>query len=173
MYHVYDFNVNLKINIYLKTLPQLHINTFQHRGIYAATCGSPPKKYSLPLHSLLLLPLRPPYRILTASITTTLSSNIPTHIPQQCRPRKKHVRTLLPAATICPRETNPLLCPPVNLDTLEPQQLAQVKKQLDEEIEHLTQSFSQLHGAQNKFKECLRCVKARSDASPGTKRAAP
>ncbi|CEJ93373.1 Putative Prolyl-tRNA synthetase [[Torrubiella] hemipterigena] len=54
----------------------------------------------------------------------------------------------------------------LNLDTLEPQQLAQVKKQLDEEIEHLTQSFSQLHGAQNKFKECLRCVKARSDASP-------
>lgn len=53
----------------------------------------------------------------------------------------------------------------VNLDTLEPQQLAQVKKQLDEELDHLTSSFSQLHGAQGKFKECLRCVNSRSEAS--------
>ncbi|KAF4974505.1 hypothetical protein FZEAL_8601 [Fusarium zealandicum] len=56
----------------------------------------------------------------------------------------------------------------VNLDTLEPQQLAQVKKQLDEELEHLTSSFAQLHGAQNKFKDCLRCVKSRSSAPEGT-----
>ncbi|KAG5980029.1 hypothetical protein E4U55_004462 [Claviceps digitariae] len=49
----------------------------------------------------------------------------------------------------------------INLDTLEPQQLAQVKKQLDEELEHLTSSYAQLHGAQNKFKECQRCVEAR------------
>ncbi|KAK3192778.1 subunit of tubulin prefoldin [Lecanicillium sp. MT-2017a] len=56
--------------------------------------------------------------------------------------------------------------PSVNLDTLEPQQLAQVKKQLDEELEHLTSSFGQLHGAQSKFKECLRCVNSRSKASP-------
>ncbi|ATY61798.1 c-myc binding [Cordyceps militaris] len=53
----------------------------------------------------------------------------------------------------------------VNLDTLEPQQLAQVKKQLDEELEHLTSSFSQLHGAQSKFRECLRCVNSRSESS--------
>ncbi|KND90343.1 putative prefoldin subunit 5 [Tolypocladium ophioglossoides CBS 100239] len=53
----------------------------------------------------------------------------------------------------------------INLDTLEPQQLAQVKKQLDEELEHLTSSFAQLHGAQNKFKDCLRCVNSRSTAS--------
>ncbi|POR35376.1 Uncharacterized protein TPAR_04430 [Tolypocladium paradoxum] len=53
----------------------------------------------------------------------------------------------------------------INLDTLEPQQLAQVKKQLDEELEHLTSSFAQLHGAQNKFKDCLRCVHSRSTAS--------
>ncbi|KAG5981936.1 hypothetical protein E4U43_006513 [Claviceps pusilla] len=55
----------------------------------------------------------------------------------------------------------------INLDTLEPQQLAQVKKQLDEELEHLTSSYAQLHGAQNKFRECQRCVEARinSDAS--------
>ncbi|KAI1243714.1 hypothetical protein MGN70_013580 [Eutypa lata] len=46
----------------------------------------------------------------------------------------------------------------VNLDTLNTQQLTQVKKQLDEELEHLTSSFTQLHAAQSKFRECLRCV---------------
>ncbi|KAG5998059.1 hypothetical protein E4U52_001894 [Claviceps spartinae] len=51
---------------------------------------------------------------------------------------------------------------PINLDTLEPQQLSQVKQQLDEELEHLTTSYAQLHGAQNKFKECLRCVDSRT-----------
>lgn len=55
----------------------------------------------------------------------------------------------------------------VNLDTLEPQQLAQVKKQLDEELEHLTNSYAQLHGAQNKFKDCLRCVESRTKAADG------
>ncbi|OAQ98926.1 hypothetical protein LLEC1_01092 [Akanthomyces lecanii] len=60
------------------------------------------------------------------------------------------------------------LCATVNLDTLEPQQLAQVKKQLDEELEHLTSSFAQLHGAQGKFKECMRCVNSRSE-SPKSK----
>ncbi|KAK2609010.1 hypothetical protein QQS21_002380 [Conoideocrella luteorostrata] len=53
----------------------------------------------------------------------------------------------------------------INLDTLEPQQLAQVKKQLDEELEHLTSSYAQLHGAQNKFKDCLRCVDSRNAAT--------
>ncbi|ENH71877.1 Prolyl-tRNA synthetase [Fusarium oxysporum f. sp. cubense race 1] len=56
----------------------------------------------------------------------------------------------------------------INLDTLEPQQLAQVKKQLDEELEHLTTSFAQLHAAQNKFKDCLRCVKSRAAAPEGS-----
>ncbi|CAJ2513371.1 Uu.00g014900.m01.CDS01 [Anthostomella pinea] len=46
----------------------------------------------------------------------------------------------------------------VNLDSLSVQQLGQVKKQLDEELEHLTSSFTQLHAAQSKFRECLRCV---------------
>ncbi|KAI0478660.1 putative prefoldin subunit 5 [Xylariaceae sp. FL0804] len=46
----------------------------------------------------------------------------------------------------------------VNLDSLSPQQLSQVKKQLDDELEHLTESFTQLHAAQAKFRECLRCV---------------
>ncbi|KAF5550352.1 prolyl-tRNA synthetase [Fusarium phyllophilum] len=56
----------------------------------------------------------------------------------------------------------------INLDTLEPQQLAQVKKQLDEELEHLTTSFAQLHAAQNKFKDCLQCVKSRAAAPDGS-----
>ncbi|VTT66892.1 unnamed protein product [Fusarium fujikuroi] len=56
----------------------------------------------------------------------------------------------------------------LNLDTLEPQQLAQVKKQLDEELEHLTTSFAQLHAAQNKFKDCLQCVKSRAAAPEGS-----
>ncbi|CAK7231502.1 subunit of tubulin prefoldin [Sporothrix bragantina] len=49
----------------------------------------------------------------------------------------------------------------VNLDSLTPQQLSAVKKQLDEEVEHLTSSYSQLMAAQNKFKECLRCVQGK------------
>ncbi|KAJ9164557.1 Class II aaRS and biotin synthetase [Coniochaeta hoffmannii] len=53
----------------------------------------------------------------------------------------------------------------VNLDSLSAQQLSQVKKQLDEEVEHLTNSFTQLHAAQQKFKECLRCVKAQTPAT--------
>ncbi|KJZ79086.1 hypothetical protein HIM_01237 [Hirsutella minnesotensis 3608] len=59
----------------------------------------------------------------------------------------------------------------INLDTLEPQQLAQVKKQLDEELEHLTASFAQLHGAQTKFKDCQQCVQSRSAASDESQKA--
>ncbi|KAG5926491.1 hypothetical protein E4U42_003265 [Claviceps africana] len=55
----------------------------------------------------------------------------------------------------------------INLDTLEPQQLAQVKKQLDEELEHLTSSYAQLHAAQNKFRECQRCVESRMASTDG------
>ncbi|KAK1714721.1 prefoldin, partial [Colletotrichum lupini] len=57
----------------------------------------------------------------------------------------------------------------VNLETLDTQQLSQVKKQLEEELEHLTNSFAQLHSAQSRFKECLRCVKARPGAGDGDK----
>ncbi|TRX98195.1 hypothetical protein FHL15_000840 [Xylaria flabelliformis] len=46
----------------------------------------------------------------------------------------------------------------VNLDTLSVQQLTQVKNQLDQELEHLTSSFTQLQAAQAKFRDCLRCV---------------
>lgn len=47
----------------------------------------------------------------------------------------------------------------MSLDSLSAQQLTAVKKQLDEEVEHLTSSFAQLQAAQIKFKDCLRCVK--------------
>ncbi|KAL0939428.1 byr1-binding protein bob1 [Colletotrichum truncatum] len=57
----------------------------------------------------------------------------------------------------------------INLETLDAQQLSQVKKQLEEELEHLTSSFAQLHSAQTKFRECLRCVKARPGAHEGEK----
>ncbi|EFX01256.1 prefoldin subunit [Grosmannia clavigera kw1407] len=49
----------------------------------------------------------------------------------------------------------------INLDSLSPQQLSAVKKQLDDEVEHLTSSFSQLAAAQGKFRECLRCVQGK------------
>ncbi|KAK2002874.1 prefoldin [Colletotrichum falcatum] len=50
---------------------------------------------------------------------------------------------------------------------LDVQQLSQVKKQLEEELEHLTSSFAQLHSAQAKFRECLRCVKSRPGSDIG------
>ncbi|XXG99108.1 Origin recognition complex, subunit 1 [Hypoxylon texense] len=50
----------------------------------------------------------------------------------------------------------------VNLDSLSAQQLTQVKKQLDEELEHLTSSFAQLHAAQSKFRECMRCIQGKN-----------
>ncbi|PKS11850.1 hypothetical protein jhhlp_001144 [Lomentospora prolificans] len=52
-----------------------------------------------------------------------------------------------------------------NLDSLDPQQLSQVKKQIEGELDHLGASFAQLHTAQAKFKECLRCVEARFESS--------
>jgi prefoldin alpha subunit len=48
--------------------------------------------------------------------------------------------------------------PSVDLASLSAQQLSQVKKQLDDELEHLTNSFSQLRAAQAKFRECLRSI---------------
>ncbi|KAK0628520.1 putative prefoldin subunit 5 [Bombardia bombarda] len=47
----------------------------------------------------------------------------------------------------------------VSLDSLSAQQLSAVKKQLDEEVESLSGSYSQLAAAQSKFRECLRIVK--------------
>ncbi|CAZ79607.1 unnamed protein product [Tuber melanosporum] len=47
----------------------------------------------------------------------------------------------------------------VDLSTLSVDNLAAVKKQLDDELEHLTTSFSKLHQAQSKFKECIATIK--------------
>jgi prefoldin alpha subunit len=52
----------------------------------------------------------------------------------------------------------------VSLDTLSAQQLSQVKKQLDDELEHLKASFHQLVAAQSKFRECLCCVQPQPGA---------
>lgn len=62
----------------------------------------------------------------------------------------------------------------MSLDQLNAQQLTSVKKQLDEEVEHLTTSFAQLQAAQIKFKDCLRCVKAQGGTQgEATSRALP
>ncbi|KAK1599919.1 prefoldin [Colletotrichum navitas] len=57
----------------------------------------------------------------------------------------------------------------INLEMLDVQQLSQVKKQLEEELEHLTNSFAQLHSAQAKFRECVRCIKSRPGSDIGEK----
>jgi len=46
----------------------------------------------------------------------------------------------------------------VDLTTLNIQQLSEVKKQLDEELEHLSQSFGQLRQARTKFSECIKSI---------------
>ncbi|KAJ8099261.1 Prefoldin [Lipomyces tetrasporus] len=46
----------------------------------------------------------------------------------------------------------------VDLTTLSAQQLADVKSQLEQELEHLSQSFQKLRAAQAKFKECIGTV---------------
>ncbi|CAE6513204.1 unnamed protein product [Rhizoctonia solani] len=43
----------------------------------------------------------------------------------------------------------------INVADLELPQLTEVKKQLDEELNHLTNSFAQLKAAQSKFRGCL------------------
>ncbi|EHK96867.1 putative prefoldin subunit 5 [Glarea lozoyensis 74030] len=46
----------------------------------------------------------------------------------------------------------------VDITALSLQQLSQVKKQFEDELTHLTNSFSQLRAAQARFKECLRSI---------------
>lgn len=46
----------------------------------------------------------------------------------------------------------------VDLTSLPVQQLSEVKAQLDNEIEHLTQSFARLRQAQQKFQDCIKTV---------------
>ncbi|KAK8168715.1 Prefoldin [Phyllosticta citrichinensis] len=46
----------------------------------------------------------------------------------------------------------------VDLASLSVQQLSQLKKQLDSELEHLTGSFQSLRGAQARFRDCLKSI---------------
>ncbi|KAF4634044.1 hypothetical protein G7Y89_g4052 [Cudoniella acicularis] len=46
----------------------------------------------------------------------------------------------------------------VDITALSLQQLSQVKKQFEDELTHLTNSFTQLRAAQAKFRECLRSI---------------
>ncbi|KAF8556665.1 Prefoldin alpha subunit [Imleria badia] len=46
----------------------------------------------------------------------------------------------------------------INIADLDIQQLADVRRQLEEELNHLTSSFAQLKQAQSKFKSCLENV---------------
>lgn len=48
----------------------------------------------------------------------------------------------------------------VDLNSLTTQQLMQVKKQLDDELEHLNSSFNSLRSAQNRFLECHKSIDA-------------
>jgi len=46
----------------------------------------------------------------------------------------------------------------IDITALSTPQLSQIKKQLDDELEHLTSSYQQLRVAQAKFRECLRSI---------------
>ncbi|KAL9088085.1 MAG: hypothetical protein Q9159_003283 [Coniocarpon cinnabarinum] len=48
----------------------------------------------------------------------------------------------------------------IDLQSLTPQQLMQVKKQLDDELETLNASFNSLRGAQTRFSECYKSIDA-------------
>ncbi|KAI9655074.1 MAG: subunit of tubulin prefoldin [Trizodia sp. TS-e1964] len=46
----------------------------------------------------------------------------------------------------------------IELTTLSMPQLSAVKKQLDDELEHLTNSFAKLRAAQAKFRDCVKAI---------------
>ncbi|KAL8990593.1 MAG: hypothetical protein Q9177_000786 [Variospora cf. flavescens] len=48
---------------------------------------------------------------------------------------------------------------PVNLSSLPIPQLTSIKNQLTQELQHLTNSFSQLRAAQSKFRDCINSIK--------------
>ncbi|KAK6542158.1 subunit of tubulin prefoldin [Orbilia ellipsospora] len=58
-----------------------------------------------------------------------------------------------PTASSAPKQQS------LDLSTLSIQNLSAVKKQLDEELEHLTSSFQKLRSAQSRFKECVKAIK--------------
>nr|XP_023903982.1 probable prefoldin subunit 5 [Quercus suber] len=47
----------------------------------------------------------------------------------------------------------------IDLGSLSSQQLSQVKKSLDDEVQHLTNSYQNLRTAQQKFRDCITSVK--------------
>lgn len=57
----------------------------------------------------------------------------------------------------------------VDLSTLSPEQLAVVKQQLDQEIQHFSQSLQALNMAKTKFTECIEDVKQVSSISESKK----
>ena len=46
----------------------------------------------------------------------------------------------------------------VQIQDLSLQQLSSVKKQLDDEVEHLTVSYSKLRAAQTRFRDCTKSI---------------
>lgn len=46
----------------------------------------------------------------------------------------------------------------LDLDKLQPQQLVEVRKQIDQEISHFTQSLQALQTAQSKLKDCITSI---------------
>ncbi|KAK0323597.1 subunit of tubulin prefoldin [Friedmanniomyces endolithicus] len=47
----------------------------------------------------------------------------------------------------------------IDLGSLSTQQLSQVKKQLDDEVQHLSNSYQNLRAAQQKFRDCVVSIK--------------
>ncbi|KAL8953066.1 MAG: hypothetical protein Q9222_001059 [Ikaeria aurantiellina] len=48
---------------------------------------------------------------------------------------------------------------PINLSSLPAQQLTSIKNQLTQELQHLTNSFTQLRAAQAKFRDCIKSIR--------------
>ncbi|GAB7361038.1 hypothetical protein MBLNU230_g1079t1 [Neophaeotheca triangularis] len=57
----------------------------------------------------------------------------------------------------------------IDLSTIPAQQLSQIKKQLDDEIQHLTTSHQNLRGAQQKFRDCIASLKTGLTPQPTPK----
>lgn len=117
-------------------------------------------------------PIQPAFTVMqrttpsNALISTLLASTeVDLDIPKHHGVSRRRGRSVSGRLTT-PRDASNVLHT-VNLATLDAQQLSQVKKQLEEELEHLTSSFAQLHAVQGKFKECLRIVKTRPGQSEG------
>ena len=55
----------------------------------------------------------------------------------------------------------------INLTELNVEQLQEVKRQLDAELEHLTNSYGQLKQAQSKFKSCVNDINELTPSAKG------